>query len=51
MYAAGAAHPYRDACQWIMSQIAQGLLPVVIDVEIIRTDPITLYQRAQASPP
>lgn len=36
MYAAGAAHVYRDACQWIMGQIAHGILLVAIDVEIIQ---------------
>jgi predicted nucleic acid-binding protein len=36
MYAAGAAHPYRDACQWIMSQTADGLLLAAIDVEVIQ---------------
>lgn len=36
MYAAGAAHPYHDSCQWIMRQIAQRALAVAIDVEIIQ---------------
>jgi predicted nucleic acid-binding protein len=36
MYAAGAAHPCRDACQWIMSEIAHGRLMVAIDAEIIQ---------------
>jgi len=36
MYAAGAAHPYRQSCQWIMSAIADGVLSVAIDVEVIQ---------------
>jgi predicted nucleic acid-binding protein len=36
MYAAGAPHPYRDACQWIMSEALNGRLLVAIDVEIIQ---------------
>ena len=36
MYAAGTPHPYRDACQWIMSQIATGGMQVVIDIEVIQ---------------
>src|SRR6266849_621428 len=36
MYAAGTPHPYRDACQWLMTQIASGRLQVVIDVEVIQ---------------
>lgn len=36
MYAAGAPHTYRDACQWVMTQIASGRLQVVIDAEVIQ---------------
>lgn len=36
MYAAGTPHPYRDACQWVMTQIAAGRLHVVIDAEVIQ---------------
>src|SRR5579884_710278 len=36
MYAAGTPHPYRDACQWVMTQIASGRLQVVIDAEVIQ---------------
>jgi predicted nucleic acid-binding protein len=36
MYAAGAPHPYRDACQWVMAQIAAAALKVVIDAEVIQ---------------
>jgi predicted nucleic acid-binding protein len=36
MYAAGTAHTYRDACQWVMTQIASGRLQVVIDAEVIQ---------------
>jgi hypothetical protein len=36
MYAAGAPHPYRDACQWLMTQIAGGRVQVVIDAEVLQ---------------
>jgi predicted nucleic acid-binding protein len=36
MYAAGTPHPYRDACQWVMTQIATGGMQVVIDAEVIQ---------------
>jgi predicted nucleic acid-binding protein len=36
MYAAGRTHPYRDACQWIMTEVAYTRLLVAIDVEIIQ---------------
>jgi predicted nucleic acid-binding protein len=36
MYAAGAPHPYRDACRWIMNEVAHGRLLVAIDVECIQ---------------
>jgi predicted nucleic acid-binding protein len=36
MYAAGAAHAYRDACRWVMTEIANGRLAVAIDVELIQ---------------
>lgn len=36
MYAAGAKHPYREACQWVMATIAQGKLSAVIDAEIVQ---------------
>ncbi len=36
MYAAGTPHAYRDACQWVMTQIASGRLQVVIDAEVIQ---------------
>ncbi len=36
MYAAGAPHPYRNACQWLMSEIALDRMQVVIDVEVIQ---------------
>ncbi len=36
MYAAGAPHTYRDACQWVMTQIAGDRLQVVIDAEVIQ---------------
>ena len=36
MYAAGTPHAYRDACQWVMTEIAQGRMQVVIDIEVIQ---------------
>lgn len=36
MYAAGGEHPLRDSCVWIMTAVAAGELPAVIDVEIIQ---------------
>ena len=36
MYAAGKAHPYKEACVWIMGEIANGRLQAVIDTEIIQ---------------
>lgn len=36
MYAAGEDHPYKEACAWILSEIANGRLTAVIDAEIIQ---------------
>ena len=36
MYAAGTEHPLRDPCIEIMTAVAAGELPAVIDVEIIQ---------------
>jgi uncharacterized protein len=36
MYAAGAPHPYRDACRWIMNEVTHGRLLAAIDVEVIQ---------------
>lgn len=36
MYAAGKAHPYKDSCVWVLTEIANGRLDVVIDAEIIQ---------------
>jgi predicted nucleic acid-binding protein len=36
MYAAGRVHPYKEACVWIMTQIAEGHLAAAIDAEIIQ---------------
>ena len=36
MYAAGTPHRYRDACQWVMTQIATGAMQVAIDGEVIQ---------------
>lgn len=36
MYAAGKAHPYKESCVWVMTEIANGRLDAVIDAEIIQ---------------
>lgn len=36
MYAAGKQHPYKDACVWVMTEIANGRLQAAIDTEIIQ---------------
>jgi len=36
MYAAGRAHPYKEPCAWVMTEIAEGRLEVAIDVEIVQ---------------
>ena len=36
MYAAGRAHPYREACAWILTETANGHLSVAIDTEIVQ---------------
>ena len=36
MYAAGASHPYKAACGWIMTEITAGRLEVVINTETIQ---------------
>ena len=36
MYAAGQDHPHKAASVWILSEIAEGRLNVVIDAEIIQ---------------
>ena len=36
MYAAGTPHSYRDACQWVMGEIAVGRLDAAIDAEVIQ---------------
>lgn len=36
MYAAGGSHPYRAACVWIMTEITEGRLDVVIDAETVQ---------------
>lgn len=35
-YAAGTVHRCRDACQWLMTAIADGRVQVVIDAEVIQ---------------
>jgi predicted nucleic acid-binding protein len=36
MYAAGTDHPYKEACAWVMTQVAERRLDVVIDTEVIQ---------------
>ena len=36
LYAAGKAHPYKESCVWVMTEIANGRLDAVIDAEIIQ---------------
>lgn len=36
MYAAGKPHPYKEACVWVLTEIANGRLEAVIDTEIIQ---------------
>ena len=36
MYAAGQPHRYRDACAWILQEVADDRLAVAIDVEIVQ---------------
>ena len=36
MYAAGAEHPYRKACRWVLAEIVEGNLLAVIDTEIVQ---------------
>ena len=36
MYAVGMPHPYKNACQWVMTEIANGRIPVAIDSELIQ---------------
>lgn len=36
MYAAGKAHPYKEACVWVLTEMANGRLQAVISTEIIQ---------------
>lgn len=36
MFAAGRAHPYKQPCVWVMTEIAEGRLIAAIDTEIIQ---------------
>jgi hypothetical protein len=36
MYAAGRAHPYKEPCAWVMTEITEGRLAVAIDAEIVQ---------------
>ncbi len=36
MYAAGAAHPYKEPCVWVVTEIAAGRIPAVTDAEVVQ---------------
>lgn len=36
MYAAGKAHPYKESCVWVLTEVANGRLDAVISSEIIQ---------------
>lgn len=36
MYATGKAHPYKESCVWVLTEIADGRLDAAIDTEIIQ---------------
>ncbi|NIV33373.1 MAG: PIN domain-containing protein [Anaerolineae bacterium] len=36
MYAAGQAHPYKEACVWVMTEVAEGRFPVAMDAETVQ---------------
>jgi predicted nucleic acid-binding protein len=36
IYAAGRNHTYKESCAWIMTEITEGRMDVVIDTEIIQ---------------
>lgn len=36
MYAAGQAHAYKEACVWVMREVAEGRLAAAIDTEMIQ---------------
>ncbi len=36
MYAAAKAHPYRDSCRWVMTEITEGRIQAGIDTEVIQ---------------
>lgn len=36
MYAAGRAHPHKESCVWVLTEIANGRLDTIIDAEIIQ---------------
>lgn len=36
MYAAGKAHPYKESCVWVLTEVANGHLDAVISSEIIQ---------------
>lgn len=36
MYAAGQAHPLKEACSWVMEEVAEGRFVVAVDTEIVQ---------------
>lgn len=36
MYASGKDHPHKEPCVWIMTEVAEGRLDIVIDTEVIQ---------------
>jgi predicted nucleic acid-binding protein len=36
MYAAGQAHPYKEACVWVMTEVAERRMDVATDTEVIQ---------------
>lgn len=36
MYAAGQPHPYKEACIWVMTEVAEGRLATAINTETIQ---------------
>lgn len=36
MYATGKAHPYKESCVWVLTEIGDGRLDAAIDTEIIQ---------------
>ena len=46
MYAAGGAHPYKQACAWLILEVAAGRMNAIIDTETIQ-EILYRYMKAQ----